>query len=75
MKHQASRQNQRTYDTFQKTGDLLPRGNKAIAHTPMGRFGQPEDLIGTLVWLLSDASSFVTGVVVPVDGGYSSYSI
>jgi NAD(P)-dependent dehydrogenase (short-subunit alcohol dehydrogenase family) len=59
----------------QKTGGLLPRGEKAIAHTPMGRFGQPEDLIGTLVWLLSDASSFVTGVVVPVDGGYSSYSI
>ena len=59
----------------QKTGGLLPRGEKAIAHTPMGRFGQPQDLIGTLVWLLSDASSFVTGVVVPVDGGYSSYSI
>jgi NAD(P)-dependent dehydrogenase (short-subunit alcohol dehydrogenase family) len=59
----------------QKTGGLLPRGEKAIAHTPMGRFGLPEDLIGTLVWLLSDASSFVTGVVVPVDGGYSSYSI
>jgi NAD(P)-dependent dehydrogenase (short-subunit alcohol dehydrogenase family) len=59
----------------QKTGELLPRGDKAIAHTPMGRFGLPEDLIGTLVWLLSDASSFVTGVVVPVDGGFSSYSI
>jgi NAD(P)-dependent dehydrogenase (short-subunit alcohol dehydrogenase family) len=59
----------------QKTGGLLPRGEKAIAHTPMDRFGQPEDLIGTLVWLLSDASGFVTGVVVPVDGGYSSYSI
>jgi len=59
----------------QKTGGLLPRGEKAIAHTPMGRFGLPEDLIGTLVWLLSDASSFVTGVLVPVDGGFSSYSI
>jgi len=59
----------------QKTGELLPRGHKVIAHTPMGRFGQPEDLIGTLVWLLSDASSFVTGVVVPIDGGFSSYSI
>ena len=59
----------------QKTGELLPRGDKAIAHTPMGRFGLPEDLIGTLVWLLSDASSFVTGVVVPIDGGFSSYSI
>ena len=42
-----------------------------IAHTPMGRYGLPDDLIGTLVWLLSDASSFVTGVVVPVDGGFS----
>jgi NAD(P)-dependent dehydrogenase (short-subunit alcohol dehydrogenase family) len=59
----------------QKTGELLPRAHKVIAHTPMSRFGQPDDLIGTLVWLLSDASNFVTGVVVPVDGGFSSYSI
>jgi NAD(P)-dependent dehydrogenase (short-subunit alcohol dehydrogenase family) len=59
----------------QNTGDLSPRACKVIAHTPMGRYGQPEDLIGTLVWLLSDASNFVTGVVVPVDGGFSSYSI
>jgi len=59
----------------QKTGELLPRAHKIIAHTPMGRFGQPDDLIGTLVWLLSDASSFVTGVVVPIDGGFSSYAI
>jgi NAD(P)-dependent dehydrogenase (short-subunit alcohol dehydrogenase family) len=58
-----------------KTGELLPRARNVIAHTPMGRYGDPDDLIGTLVWLLSDASSFVTGVVVPVDGGFSSYSI
>lgn len=58
-----------------KTGELLSRARQVIAHTPMGRYGQPDDLIGTLVWLLSDASSFVTGVVVPVDGGFSSYSI
>ena len=58
-----------------KTGELLPRAHKVIAHTPMGRYGEPDDLIGTLVWLLSDASSFVTGVVVPIDGGFSSYSI
>jgi len=58
-----------------KTGELLPRARKVIAHTPMGRYGEPDDLIGTLVWLLSDASSFVTGVVVPIDGGFSSYSI
>ena len=57
------------------TGELLPRARQVIAHTPMGRYGQPDDLIGALVWLLSDASSFVTGVVVPVDGGFSSYSI
>ncbi|HUJ86385.1 MAG TPA: SDR family oxidoreductase [Burkholderiales bacterium] len=57
------------------TGELLPRARQVIAHTPMGRYGQADDLIGTLVWLLSDASAFVTGVVVPVDGGFSSYSI
>jgi NAD(P)-dependent dehydrogenase (short-subunit alcohol dehydrogenase family) len=58
-----------------KTGELLPRARQVIAHTPMGRYGQPDDLIGALVYLLSDASAFVTGVVVPVDGGFSSYSI
>jgi NAD(P)-dependent dehydrogenase (short-subunit alcohol dehydrogenase family) len=58
-----------------KTGELLPRARQVIAHTPMGRYGLPDDLIGALVWLLSDASGFVTGVVVPVDGGFSSYSI
>jgi NAD(P)-dependent dehydrogenase (short-subunit alcohol dehydrogenase family) len=59
----------------QDTGELLPRGREVIAHTPMGRYGRPDDLIGPLVWLLSDASSFVTGAVVPIDGGFSSYSI
>jgi len=58
-----------------ETGELLPRARKVVAHTPMGRYGKPEDLIGTVIWLLSEASSFVTGVVVPVDGGFSSYSI
>lgn len=60
--------------TDEKTGELTPRGNTIIAHTPMGRFGAPEDLNGTLVWLVSDASAFVTGVVVPVDGGFSAFS-
>ena len=60
--------------TEEKTGDLTARGNKIICHTPMGRFGVPEDLNGVLVWLCSDASSFVTGVVVPVDGGFSAFS-
>lgn len=59
----------------QKTGELTPRARQVVAHTPMGRYGEPDDLIGTLIWLLSDASRFVTGVVVPIDGGFSSYSI
>ena len=59
----------------QKTGELSARAQKVIAHTPLGRYGTPEDLIGTLVWLLSDASKFVTGTIVSVDGGFSSYSI
>jgi NAD(P)-dependent dehydrogenase (short-subunit alcohol dehydrogenase family) len=59
----------------QKTGEPTPRARQVIAHTPMGRYGEPEELLGTVVWLLSDASRFVTGVVVPIDGGFSSYSI
>ena len=55
-------------------GELTQRGNIIIEHTPMGRFGKPEDLVGTLLWLCSDGSEFVTGVVVPVDGGFSSFS-
>ena len=58
-----------------KTGELLPRAKKVIAHTPMGRYGVPDDLLGAMVWLLSDASAFVTGVVIPIDGGFSAYSI
>jgi NAD(P)-dependent dehydrogenase (short-subunit alcohol dehydrogenase family) len=57
------------------TGELTPRARQVIAHTPMGRYGLADDLIGTLVWLLSDAAGFVTGIVVPIDGGFSSYSI
>lgn len=58
----------------EKTGDLTPRGEQIIAHTPMARFGEPDDLIGTMLWLVSDASRFITGIVVPVDGGFSAYS-
>lgn len=54
-------------------GTLTERGRRIVDHTPMGRFGVPDDLVGTVVWLASDASRFVTGVVVPVDGGYSAY--
>ena len=60
--------------TDEKTGELTTRGSTIIYHTPMGRFGQPEELIGTVMWLLSDAAKFVTGVVVPVDGGFSAFS-
>lgn len=59
--------------TDEKTGDLSPRGHKIISSTPMGRFGEPGDLNGTMLFLLSDISSFVTGIVVPVDGGFSAY--
>ena len=58
----------------QSTGKLTARGETIIAHTPMGRFGSPEDLLGATLWLLSPASAFVTGIVVPVDGGFSSYA-
>ena len=60
--------------TDQKTGELTPRGSTILSHTPMGRFGQPDDLLGTLVYLISDASKFLTGVVIPVDGGFNAYS-
>jgi len=60
--------------TDQKTGQPTERGQSIINHTPMGRFGEPEDLLGTLLWLLSPASAFVTGIVVPVDGGFSAFS-
>ncbi|MFW5691676.1 MAG: SDR family NAD(P)-dependent oxidoreductase [Chloroflexota bacterium] len=55
-------------------GSLTARGQQIIDHTPMHRFGDPEDLSGALLWLASDASRFVTGIVVPVDGGFSAYS-
>lgn len=59
--------------TDEKTGDLTPRGQTIIDHTPMGRFGESEDLIGTLLFLLAPASEFVHGIVIPVDGGFSAY--
>jgi NAD(P)-dependent dehydrogenase (short-subunit alcohol dehydrogenase family) len=60
--------------TDRETGDLTTRGKKILEHTPMGRFGVPEDLLGTVLWLLSPASRFVTGIVVPVDGGFSAFA-
>ena len=55
------------------TGKLTARGESIIAHTPIGRFGDPEDLVGAALWLLSPASAFVTGIVVPIDGGFSAF--
>jgi NAD(P)-dependent dehydrogenase (short-subunit alcohol dehydrogenase family) len=56
------------------TGQLSKRAQQIIDHTPMGRLGVPADLNGTVLWLLSPASAFVTGIIVPVDGGFSAYS-
>lgn len=55
-------------------GELTDRGNQIISHTPMDRFGNPEDLFGALAFLCSDASQFVTGTIIPVDGGFSAFS-
>jgi NAD(P)-dependent dehydrogenase (short-subunit alcohol dehydrogenase family) len=60
--------------TDEATGELTPRGKAIIQHTPMGRFGDPEDLLGAVLWLLSPAAAFITGVVVPIDGGFSAFS-
>ncbi|MFH1524087.1 MAG: SDR family oxidoreductase [Chloroflexota bacterium] len=60
--------------TDKDSGELTARGTSIIAHTPMGRFGVPDDLLGTVLWLVSPASTFVTGIVVPVDGGFSAFS-
>ena len=60
--------------TEQESGALTPRGKTILDHTPQARFGDPEDLLGAVLWLLSPAASFVTGIVVPVDGGFSAFS-
>lgn len=60
--------------TEKETGKLTPRGKSIIDHTAMNRFGDPEDLIGAVLWLLSPASEFVHGAVIPIDGGFSAFS-
>ncbi len=60
--------------TDEKTGEQTPRAKKILGSTPMERFGTPDELTGTLLYLASDLSEFVTGVVIPVDGGFSAYS-
>lgn len=60
--------------TDEENGELTERGQQIIDHTPMARFGAPEDLLGAVYWLLSPASAFVTGVILPIDGGFAAYS-
>jgi NAD(P)-dependent dehydrogenase (short-subunit alcohol dehydrogenase family) len=60
--------------TDEKSRELTARGKSIIDHTPMARFGQAEDLFGAILWLLSPASAFVTGIIVPIDGGFSAFS-
>ncbi len=60
--------------TDKDTGELTARGKSILAHTPMNRFGTPEDLLGATMWLISPAASFVTGAVIPLDGGFSAFS-
>ena len=60
--------------TQQGTAELTARGHAIVNHTPMARLGDPEDLIGTVLWLLSDSSSFVHGAVIPIDGAFSAFS-
>jgi NAD(P)-dependent dehydrogenase (short-subunit alcohol dehydrogenase family) len=60
--------------TDKETGEWTARGKTIIGHTPMGRLGDPKDLLGCVLWLLSPASEFVTGVVIPIDGGFSAFS-
>ena len=65
---------QNRYLMLDAEGKLTPRGQTIVDHTPMSRLGEPDDLLGSLLWLVSPASSFVTGIVIPVDGGFSAYS-
>jgi len=60
--------------TDEQTGELTARGQSIIGHTPMARFGEAADLFGAILWLLSPASAFVTGIIVPIDGGFSAFS-
>lgn len=60
--------------TDQKTGEDTERGKSIIKNTPMGRYGSPDELSGAVIWLASDAASFVNGIVLPIDGGFSAFS-
>ena len=58
----------------QETGKPTPRGQSIIDHTPAGRYGSPQDLLGGLIWLVSPGAAFVNGIVLPIDGGFSAFS-
>lgn len=66
--------NQNHFLLFDKENNLTKRGDAIISHTPMARFGGPDDLTGICIWLASDTSKFVTGTVIPVDGGFSAFA-
>ncbi|HUV05038.1 MAG TPA: SDR family oxidoreductase [Armatimonadota bacterium] len=58
----------------EKTGEMTERGRRILEHTPMKRYARPEEVVGAVLWLVSDAASFVTGAVIPIDGGFTSFS-
>ncbi len=64
---------QNRYLLKQEDGAPTERGKKVLAKTPMGRYGEPEEMAGAVIWLCSDAASFVNGAVIPIDGGFSAY--
>ena len=65
---------QNRYLLLDRDDNLTSRAKSIISHVPMGEFGKPEDIVGLCIWLASDASRFVTGAVIPVDGGFGAYS-
>lgn len=64
---------QNRYLLQNEDGSPTPRGEKVLAKTPMGRYGEPEEMAGAVIWLCSDAASFVNGALIPIDGGFSAY--
>ncbi len=65
---------QNRYLLVDEAGNPTPRGQTILAHTPAGRYGEPPDLVSTLLWLVDDQSAFITGAIIPVDGGFSAFS-
>lgn len=65
---------QNRYLLLDDEGNLTDRGQQIIDHTPQDRFGDPEDLLSTVLWLLAPGSEFVTGAVIPIDGGFAAFS-